>query len=78
MEHDLIIITPDNRIGQRDNSYLISKALGTPGGRAALAAAMAAPIRRNLDYHGIARRALVVDPLPQGALPIYSKDEEDV
>ena len=35
---------------------------------------MANPIRRNLDYQGIARRALVVDPLPQGALPVYDRD----
>lgn len=32
------------------------------------------PIRRNLDYAGVARRALVVDPLPQGALPVYDRD----
>jgi len=31
-------------------------------------------IRRNLDYHGVARRALVVDMLPQGALPTYDRD----
>ena len=29
---------------------------------------------RNLDYQGIARRALVVDPLPQGADPKYDRD----
>lgn len=39
-----------------------------------LAAAMAAPIYRNLDYQGIARKCLVVEPLPQGALPIYDRD----
>lgn len=30
--------------------------------------------KRNLDYQGIARRALVVDPLPQGANPTYDRD----
>jgi hypothetical protein len=35
----------------------------TQEGKIALAQAMANPIRRNLDYHGIARRAIVVDPL---------------
>lgn len=30
--------------------------------------------RKNLDYQGIARRALVVDPLTQGALPVYHRD----
>jgi len=29
---------------------------------------------RNLDYHGIARRALVVDPLSQGAYASYERD----
>ena len=53
---------------------LISRAIQTADGKIALAQAMANPIRRNLDYHGIARRALVVDPLPQGALPTYDRD----
>lgn len=30
--------------------------------------------RRNLDYQGIFRRALVVDMVPQGALPVYDRD----
>jgi hypothetical protein len=42
---------------------LISRAIMTHEGKIALAQAMANPIRRNLDYQGIARRALVVDPL---------------
>ena len=43
-------------------------------GKVALAQAMANPIRRNLDYQGVGRKALRVDPLPQGALPVYDKD----
>ncbi len=35
---------------------------------------MANPIRRNLDYQGVGRKALRVDPLPQGALAVYDKD----
>lgn len=42
--------------------------------RSALAAAMANPIRVSLDYQGVGRKLLVVDPLPQGALPVYDKD----
>ena len=53
---------------------LIARAIQTQEGKIALAQAMANPIRRNLDYHGIARRALVVDPLPQGALATYDRD----
>lgn len=54
--------------------YLIAKALETEEGRTALAQAMANPIRTSLDYQGVGRKLLVVDPLPQGALPVYDKD----
>jgi Phage capsid family. len=54
--------------------YLIAKALETEDGRVALAQAMANPIRISLDYQGVGRKLLVVDPLPQGALPVYDKD----
>jgi hypothetical protein len=52
----------------------ISRAIATQEGKIALAQVMANPIRRNLDYHGIARRALVVDPLSNGAIPSYERD----
>lgn len=57
---------------QRD--ALIERAIFSPEGKMALAQAMATPIRRNLDYQGMARRALVVDPLENGALPVYDRD----
>lgn len=57
---------------QRDE--LISRALLSNDGKLALAQVMSNPIRRNLDYQGIVRRAFVVDPLPQGALPVYDRD----
>ena len=53
---------------------LINKAMFTQEGKITLAQAMANPIRRNLDYQGIFRRTLVLDPLPQGALPVYDRD----
>lgn len=52
----------------------LERALNSTEGKIALGQAMANPIRKNLDYQGVARRALVVDPLAQGALPIYEKD----
>lgn len=58
----------------QQKEYLIQKALETEEGRIALAQAMANPIRTSLDYQGIARKLFVVDPLPQGALPVYDKD----
>jgi hypothetical protein len=57
---------------QKDD--MIKRALLTTEGKIALGQAMALPIRRNLDYAGVARRALVVDPLPTGALPVYERD----
>ena len=53
---------------------MIKQALMTQEGKLALGQAMATPIRRNLDYQGVGRKALVVDPLPQGALPVYDRD----
>lgn len=53
---------------------MLSQALLTTEGKVALGQAMANPIRRNLDYQGVGRKALIVDPLPQGALPVYDKD----
>ena len=63
---------PDLSDETRDG--LISRAMNTQEGKIALAQSMANPIRRNLDYHGIARRALVVDALQQGAIPVYERD----
>lgn len=63
---------PDMNDTKRDE--LISRAIMTQEGKIALAQAMANPIRRNLDYQGIGRRSLVVDPLPQGATPSYDRD----
>lgn len=40
---------------------MIKRALLTADGKIALGQAMALPIRRNLDYAGVARRALVVN-----------------
>jgi hypothetical protein len=57
---------------QRDE--LIKRALTSQDGKVALGQAMANPIRRNLDYMGIGRKVFVVDPLPQGALPVYDRD----
>ena len=61
-------LTPEQK------EFLIDQALQTEEGRIALASSMANPIRLTLDYQGIGRKLLVVDPLPQGALPVYDKD----
>lgn len=45
-------------------------------GMAALAASMIAPLRRQLNYQGLARKVFHIQQIPQGALPIYDKDVE--
>lgn len=53
---------------------VIAMALETPEGRQALAQAMVEPIKTSLMYQGIGRKLLMVDELPQGALPRYERD----
>jgi hypothetical protein len=57
---------------QRDE--LVRQAIFDQGGKVALAQAMALPIRRNLDYSGVARRGLIVDELANGVMPFYERD----
>jgi hypothetical protein len=59
-----------------EKEALIVRALGSESGKMALAQAMATPIRLSLDYQSVGRKLLVVDPLPQGALPVYDRDVE--
>ena len=39
-----------------------------------LAQAMIMPIRRSIDYSGIARKCFIVEQLPDGASLIYDKE----
>jgi len=61
-------------LSEAKRDQLVTTAIMSQEGKIALAQSMANPIRRNLDYQGIARRTLVVDPLPQGALAVYDRD----
>ena len=65
---------PEAQPTDAEKEALLIKALSSERGKIALAQAMANPIRRNLDYQGVGRKALRVDPLPQGALAVYDKD----
>lgn len=62
MRHQFFIDN-DGKVGQRKITF-----------DQALAIAMTLPLRNKLDYAGLARKVLQVDPLPPGALPIYDKD----
>ena len=55
---------------------IISEYISTANGRQALAASMAAPLRRRMDYSSLARQTFMVEQLPDGALPIYGPDSE--
>ena len=63
-----------SEVSSERSNDLISRAIYTNEGKIALAQAMANPIRKNLDYHGVARKALVVDVLEQGEIPTYERD----
>lgn len=53
---------------------LIEDLVKTSAGRAKLAATMTQPLRSRRDYSAVGRKAFYVEPLPDGALPIYDKD----
>lgn len=55
---------------------IIASMIGTAQGRQKLASTMTSPLRRRRDYESVARKAFFVEPLPNGALPIYDKDVE--
>lgn len=65
---------PKTVYSAEQKEQLLLKALSNERGRALIASSMANPIRMSLDYQGVGRKLVVVDPLPQGALPIYDKD----
>lgn len=77
MEHP-VIIQANGKPGLRPNysikQNIIAQYIATPAGRAKLAQSMISPIRRNLNYQGIARQALSIQQLPTGALPTYDRD----
>jgi hypothetical protein len=63
-------------LSQDARDQIITQALATSEGRSRLAQAMVAPLRARRDYQSIGRRTLLVEQLPEGALPIYDRDPE--
>jgi HK97 family phage major capsid protein len=53
---------------------IIAEYIKTAAGRAKLAASMTQPLRTRRDYSSVGRKAFYVEPLPDGALPLYDKD----
>lgn len=52
----------------------IEQHIRTPKGRTILAASLQQPLRERRDYASVGRKAFLVDPLVNGALPVYEKD----
>jgi hypothetical protein len=55
-------------------NQVLGKLLSTSAGRQKLAASLGPSLRRRRDYQSICRKALMVETLPDGALPIYDKE----
>ena len=55
---------------------IISEFIKTGAGRQRLAGSMIAPLRKRRDYTSVGRKALMVEQIPDGALPVYEKDPE--
>jgi len=55
----------------------LGQILKTAAGRQKLATALGPSLRRRRDYMSIARKALMVETLPDGALPIYDKEFDE-
>ena len=64
----------DTLISNDLKQQIIGDYLKTASGRAKLAASMVQPLRLRRDYTSVARKAFLVEQLPDGALPIYDKD----
>lgn len=76
MKHP-IVITSRGEVTRRnkfDYNSILSGYLASKAGQQKLAQSMIAPLRRRLDYQGIARKVFAVQPLPQGAAPVYDRD----
>jgi hypothetical protein len=58
----------------QQQTQMLGQLLKTAGGRQKLAASLGPSLRRRRDYMSIARKALMVETLPDGALPIYDKE----
>lgn len=60
-----------------EQDHLVSK-FASPNVRLVIGQAMASPLKTFLEYKGVMRRALKVDPMAPGAVPIYDRDTEEI
>lgn len=62
-------------LSQEQKQGIITEYMSTSGGRERLATSMIEPFRQRLNARSFARRLLIVDQLPNGAIQIYNKDD---
>lgn len=60
----------------RTKAEIISELLRSSEGRKKLAASMTQPLRGYRSYRGVGRRVFTVEPLPDGALPLYDREPD--
>jgi hypothetical protein len=61
---------------QTIQQQIISQYINSQAGRAQLAAAMIQPLRRRLNYAGIARQCFPVQQLPSGGASVYYPEDK--
>lgn len=67
-------LTEVGAVNPKEKEELFNFLFTGPNGLKRVAYAMTGPLKELLDYHGIGRRLLKVDPIPQGEFPVYDKD----
>lgn len=60
-----------------EQDQLVNK-FGSANTRLVIGQAMASPLKTFLEYKGVMRRAIKVDPLAPGAMPVYDRDTEEI
>jgi hypothetical protein len=72
-------ITPRQEIPvlpRAERDRIIQEQLSRPEGRAHLARSMVEPLRMRREYDTLGRRTLLVEQLPNNALPTYDRDPD--
>jgi hypothetical protein len=62
------------RVTAAQKHQLMTKLMGSVQGRQRIAASIQEPLRKLRDYVSIGRKAIFVDELPDGAIPVYDTD----
>ena len=68
----------EKMFSSEEANHLMSRFGVSQNARTVLGQAMASPVKTYLEYMGVMRKAFKVDPLANGAIPMYDKDTEDL